>query len=96
MADFIDGIHKVLDNLGVPRQGEDGQPSVLATRIEKETSEWVQKRIGELMGQVAMAYPEVSKNPMVKDLIKSQLTKFAEECYEKGAQTAHRLAMVDE
>jgi hypothetical protein len=48
------------------------------------------------MKQVAMAYPEVSKNPMVKDLIKTQLTKFAEECYGKGAQTAHRLAMVDE
>jgi hypothetical protein len=96
MADFIDGIHKILDNLGVPKTDEDGKPSVLATRIEKETSEWVEKRITELMKQVAMAYPEVSKNPMVKDLIKTQLTKFAEECYGKGAQTAHRLAMVDE
>jgi len=95
MPDFIDAIHSVLDKLGVPKDGDEGGNPLLAVRIEKETREWVNGRIDDLMAQVAMVY-DFKKNPMVRDLIKGQLTKFAEDCYARGAQTAARLAMLED
>lgn len=88
---FLDLIETVLDKMGDDAPVAEAQPppgvkseekDMLAKKLQAEMEAFVNKRIAEMV----IVVPDD-----LKDTAKRMLRQFAEECYQKGLDTASKL-----